>query len=63
MKSYEQLTTPCFVFDEDEFLGNIQAFKNSFEACWGQGGVIVGYSVKTTPIAGLISLARSRVPS
>ena len=57
MKSYEQLTTPCFVFDEDEFLGNIQAFKNSFEACWGQGGVIVGYSVKTTPIAGLISCA------
>lgn len=49
-------TTPCYVYDQEELLQNIQSFRVAFESKWGKN-VIVAYSVKTAPIAGLISLA------
>ena len=56
-KELETLQTPCFVFDEAELAGNLAAFKDAVERAWAADSVVMGYSVKTAPVAGLIKYA------
>lgn len=58
MLSLSQVETPCYVFEEQELRNNISAFANSVARFWNPGKTLVGYSVKTTPVAGLISFAK-----
>lgn len=52
----EELDLPCYVYDVVELETNILAFEHAFSTAWG-GETIVGFSVKTAPIAGLIQQA------
>ena len=50
------LDMPCFVFNEAELEANLLSFKEATERAWA-GRVVMGFSVKTTPVARLIKLA------
>lgn len=52
------LRTPCYVYDEAELSGNLLAFLDAAKSIWPYGDVDLGISVKTAPIAGLVSYAK-----
>lgn len=54
--SLEQLQFPCYIYNEAELSSNILAFEHAFSSRWN-GEVVLGFSVKTAPIAGLIKVA------
>lgn len=51
------LKTPCIVYDGTELDHNISAFKDAFQSAWSPANVIIGYSVKTSPVADLIGFS------
>lgn len=52
----EQLKTPCFIIDEDEFVRNIQSFKRKLDVYFEKS--IIGYSFKTNSLPRLVQLAK-----
>lgn len=46
--SAQKLTTPCFVFDEDEFERSVRGFQKALDNNFKRG--IIGYSVKTNSL-------------
>lgn len=57
MDKYQDLRTPCFVYDAKELHDNINAFQEAMRFAWN-GKTAVGLSVKTAPIVEIASFAR-----
>ena len=51
-----ELQTPCFIFDEKEFINNIENFKSVLQKYFHTS--IIGYSFKTNSLPRLLYLAK-----
>ena len=49
--------SPCIIYRESELVDNLAAFRDAFQSAWQEGRILLGYSVKTAPIAALVSLS------
>lgn len=53
----KDLSTPCFVFEEDELVANFLDFEKALHAHWSADSR-VAYSVKTNPLPWILDIAR-----
>lgn len=59
MAGIDDLNTPCYIYDKEELIKNLDGFKRAMESAWEFGPVSMGISVKTAPIAGVLAVART----
>ena len=57
LELYENLHTPCFIFDVNEFERSVSEFRNALNGCFET--TEIGYSVKTNSLSNVLTKAHA----